>query len=202
MRFTKTLLATAFLAALPMMASAESQFSTAAGPSSVSAKLDFQVIVPRILYLRVGTGTNLANNTNVDLITFNVNGANVGDSTSVAGTGGDLAPGVTARVVANAGVVTLSSNTPGALTTGTAGEVIPYTQITTTSAVLTSATALPAPALAASGATSVVLTATNRVTNQDAKWTFNYLNNAVVAAGIYGGTVAKNGEVTYTAAMP
>jgi len=201
MRFTKTLLAAAVLASVPMMANAESQFSTAAGPNSVSAKLDFQVIIPRILYLRVGTGTNLANNINVDMITFSVNGANVGDSSVVAGAGGDLAPGVTARVVANAGVVTLSSNTPGALTTGTAGEVIPYTQITTSSAILSSATALPAPALAASGATAVVLTATNRVTNQDARWTFNYLNNAVVAAGTYGGTPARNGQVTYTASM-
>jgi len=201
MRFTKTLLAAAVLASVPMMANAESQFSTAAGPNSVSAKLDFQVIIPRILYLRVGTGTNLANNINVDMITFSVNGANVGDNSVVAGAGGDLAPGVTARVVANAGVVTLSSNTPGALTTGTAGEVIPYTQITTSSAILSSATALPAPALAASGATAVVLTATNRVTNQDARWTFNYLNNAVVAAGTYGGTPARNGQVTYTASM-
>ncbi|MGH8107852.1 MAG: hypothetical protein ACREO1_03915 [Arenimonas sp.] len=202
MRFSKTLLATAFLAFLPMTANAESQFTTAAGPSSASAKLDFQIIVPRILYLRVGTGSTLANNTNVDMVTFTVPAANVGDSTTVAGTGGDLAPGVTARVVANAGVVTLSSNTPGALTTGTAGEVIPYTQITTSSAVLTSATALPAPALAASGSTSVALTPVNRVTNQDARWTFNYLNNAVVAAGTYGGTVARNGQVTYTASMP
>ena len=202
MRFTKTLLATAFFASVPMMASAESQFSTAAGPSSVSAKLDFQIVVPRILYLRVGTGTNLANNTTVDMITFTVPAANIGNSVAVAGTGGDLAPGVTARVVANAGVVTLSSNTPGDLTTGTAGEVIPYTQITTASAVNTSATALPAPALAASGVTSVVLTPVNRVTNQDAKWTFNYANNAVVAAGTYGGTVANNGRVTYTASMP
>lgn len=204
MRFTKTLLATAFLAAVPMLANAESQFNAGAGsPITAAAKLDFQIVVPRILYLRVGTGTNLANNTAVDLITFTVPAANIGDNSPVAGTGGDLTAGVvTARVIGNNGIVTLSSTTVGPLTTGVAGEVIPYTQITTTPTTLSSATVLAAPALAASGTTSVALTPTNRVTNQDARWTFNYLNNAVVAAGTYGGTIANNGRVTYTASMP
>ncbi len=204
MRFAKTLLATAFLAALPMMASAESQFTTGVTtPITASAKVDFTIVVPKIIYLRVGTGTNLANNVAVDLVTFTVPAANVGDSTAVAGTGGDLTGGVvTARVVGNNGIVTLSSSTTGNLTTGVAAEAIPYSQITTTPAVLTSATALPAPALASGATTSIALTPVNRVTNQDARWTYTYLNNAVAASGTYGGVNVNGGRVTYTASMP
>lgn len=204
MRFSKALLATTFLAAMPMLANAESTFNSGAGtPITASARLDFQIVVPRVLYLRVGSGANMASDPTLNQITFTVPAANLGDSTSVAGTGGDLTGGVvTARVIGNNGIVTLSSNTLGPLTTGVAGEVIPYTQITTTPTTLTSATALPAPALAASGTTSVALTPVNRVTNQDARWTFNYLNNAVVASGTYGGVNTNNSRVTYTASMP
>ena len=204
MRFTKPLMAAGFLAALPMMANAESQFTTGAGtPITASARLDFQIVIPKIIYLRVGTGTNLASNAVVDLITFTVPAASVGNSTPVAGTGGDLTAGVvTARVIGNSGIVTLSSTTTGNLTTGVAAEAIPYSQITTTPAVLSSATALPAPALASSATTSIALTPVNRVTNQDARWTYTYLNNAVVASGTYGGVNVNGGRVTYTASMP
>ena len=204
MRFTKTLLATAVLASVPMMASAESQFTTGVTtPITASAKVDFTIVVPKIIYLRVGTGTNLANNVAVDLITFTVPAASIGNSTAVAGTGGDLTGGVvTARVVGNNGIVTLSSTTTGNLTTGVAAELIPYSQITTTPAVLTSATALPAPALASGATTSITLTPVNRVTNQDASWTYSYLNSAVVASGTYGGVNVNGGRVTYTASMP
>ncbi len=204
MRFTKTLLATAVLASVPMMASAESQFTTGVTtPITASAKVDFTIVVPKIIYLRVGTGTNLANNVAVDLITFTVPAASIGNSTAVAGTGGDLTGGVvTARVVGNNGIVTLSSTTTGNLTTGVAAELIPYSQITTTPAVLSSTTALPAPALASGATTSIALTPVNRVTNQDASWTYSYLNNAVVASGTYGGVNVNGGRVTYTASMP
>ena len=43
------------------------------------------------------------------------------------------------------------------------------------------------------------LTATNKVVRVEGKWTYSYLNTNSVAAGTYGGTVAKNGRVTYTA---
>jgi hypothetical protein len=41
-----------------------------------------------------------------------------------------------------------------------------------------------------------------KVMNRDAKWTFTYLNSAVVAPGTYGGTNVNNSRVTYTASMP
>ena len=40
--------------ALPLLANAESQFNTAAGPSSAVAKVDFQITIPRVLFLQVG----------------------------------------------------------------------------------------------------------------------------------------------------
>ena len=204
MRYTKTLLVTAFLAALPMMANAESQLTTGTGtPITASARVDFTIVVPKIIYLRVGAGTNLANNVAVNLITFTVPAANLGDGTAVAGTGGDLTGGVvTARVIGNNGTVTLSSTTTGNLTTGVAAELIPYSQITTTPAVLSSTTALPAPALASGATTSIALTPVNRVTNQDASWTYSYLKSAIVASGTYGGVNVNGGRVTYTASMP
>ncbi len=47
--------------------------------------------------------------------------------------------------------------------------------------------------------TAATLTATNRLVRVEGKWTYSYLNSALPAAGTYGGTVAKNGRVTYTA---
>ena len=49
--------------------------------------------------------------------------------------------------MSNSGNVTLTATTAGALNDGNAADVINYTQITTTAATLTSATALPAPML-------------------------------------------------------
>src|SRR3546814_10444036 len=72
---TKTLLATAALAVMPMAANAESQYVDGSG--SASADLDFQIIIPRILFLRVGTGTDFADNGAIDLISFNVPGASL-----------------------------------------------------------------------------------------------------------------------------
>lgn len=203
---TKILLTTALLAGFPMMANAESTFTTGAGtPLTASARLDFQVVIPKILYLRVGTGTNFANNTAVDLISFNVPAASVGNGTPVAATAasGDLGNGaVTARVIGNNGNITFSSTTLGALGNG-AGDTISYGQIGATVTNLTSATPLPAPALADGATTTVTLTpVSGKVVNRDAQWTFAYANAAAVAPGTYGGVNTNNGRVTYTASMP
>ncbi len=52
----KTLLGAASLA-LPLMAFAESNVQTGAGPLTATAHVDFQIVIPKILYLRVGTGS-------------------------------------------------------------------------------------------------------------------------------------------------
>lgn len=188
---------------------AESQFKTGTGALSAQARVDFQITVPKVLYLRVGTGNALgaADNTTIDLIDFTVTGANVGSGTAVSGTGGDQGGGkVTARVISNGGDVTLTSATAGAMNNGTAAETISWSKINTTAAVLTSATALPAPALADTGTTSTTVAATNKIVNRDAVWTYTYANDTVPAAGVYGGagtaTAGKNnGRATYTASI-
>lgn len=200
---TKTLIAAALLASAPMIANAESNFQTGTGSLTATARLDFQIVVPKFLYLRVGTGTNLANNTTVDLVNFTVSATGVGGGTgAVTTTGGDLTGGkVTARVQGNGGNVTLSSTTAGALNDG-GTNTISYSQISTAATVLTSGTALAAPALADGATTNTTVTATAGVVNRDAQWAYTYANSAVVAAGTYGGVNVNNGRVTYTAVSP
>ena len=200
---TKTLIAAAVLVAMPTIASAESNFQTGTGSLTATARVDFTIVIPKFMYLRVGTGTNLANNGTIDLINFTVPAASVGGgSASVTTTGGDLTGGkVTARVMGNGGNVTLSSTTAGALNDG-GTNTISYSQISTAASVLTSGTALAAPALADGATTNTTVTATNGVVNRDAQWAYTYANSAVVAAGTYGGVNVNNGRVTYTAVTP
>ncbi len=179
--------ALALALATPLLASAESQLVTGAG--SATARLDFRVVVPRILFLAVGTGSGaFATNTTIDTVTFDYTG-----NPAAVGTGAV----VPVRVVGNNGQVTLAASTTGALTNGTA-DTIPWTEITAT----TSLAALPSPTIPATGAgtaSNVTLSSGTRITDRSANWTFSYANSAVVAPGTYGTT---NGRVTYTAAMP
>lgn len=197
---------------LSTTARAESQFVNPAVAGSVaSARLDFTVVIPQVLFLRVGTSSsNTATDGTINGITYTVPAADVGDSTAIAGVGGDLAGGaVTVRLYGNGGNISLNSNTTGPLTTGTAGEVIPWSQITVATAPLTAATpgftnaAITHPAFntgAAGGAgTATTLTAANRVVRVEGRWTYSYANSTTVPAGTYGGTAARNGRVTYTA---
>lgn len=206
MQFRHKLLAAAALLSLPFAAQAESTFSSGTGsPLTASARVDFTITVPKILFLQVGTGTLFATNPAINLITFNVPAANIGNGTAVAATAGsgDLGNGtVTAKVIGNNGNITFTSTTLGALNDG-GTNTISYGQIATAVATNTSATALPAPALADGATTTLTLTpASGRVVNQDAKWTYSYLNQNVVAQGTYGGVNTNNGRVTYTASMP
>jgi hypothetical protein len=198
--------AVAIALAAPMLASAESNFTTGAGsPITANARLDFQITIPKILFLQVGTGTNMAANATINQIAFTVPAANVGDATVINATAGsgDLGNGtVTARVIGNNGNITFTSQTLGALGNGS-GDTISYAQIATAVAVNTSATALAHPALADAATTTVTLIpAVGKVINRDAKWTYTYLNSAVVPPGTYGGVNANNSRVTYTASMP
>ena len=72
----KTLLGAAALT-LPLIASAESNVQTGAATSSpgATAHVDFAIVIPKILYLRVGTGSAyttgaLTSVNTIDLITF------------------------------------------------------------------------------------------------------------------------------------
>lgn len=201
--------------AIPLLISAVSMFSSAAHaesrfvtgtatPLTANANLDFTVTVPKFVYIRIGTGTNSANNTTVDNIVFNVPAANVGDGTAIAGTGGDLTNGqVTARVLGNNGTIAFSSTTLGPLSNG-AGDTISWSQMNVAVATNTTATALVHPTLLDGATTSINLAPTSgsKVTNLDARWTFTYRNQNVVPSGTYGGVNTQNGRVTYAVSMP
>ncbi|VTU20868.1 hypothetical protein H4CHR_00672 [Variovorax sp. PBS-H4] len=212
----KLLVIAAVLGAVaPLAAQAESNLVNGTGALSASAKLNFSITVPKVLFLQVGTGTSNANNATVDNISFAVPGGGVGNGTAVAGTGGDLTAGaVTVRVLGNNGTVTLVSGVSGPLSTGVAGNpTVPWSDITVASGALASTTpgfvntgiAHPAFNLAAGGGastTGTTLTATGGLVRQEGKWTFAYANTATLPAGTYGNTAGNNGVVTYTATMP
>jgi hypothetical protein len=206
----KILLGTTALS-LPLMASAASTYTTGNGTLTAAATVNFSVVIPQVLYLRVGTGSayttgTLATNATTDLITFSPAVGTVGNGTAVAGTGGDLTGGVeTAAVVSNGGNVTLVASEAAAGLTDGNGDYIPFTQITTTAAANTATyTTLPAPVLNGTGSSSTVtLTASAaKVITADAKWTYKFANTATYPGGTYGGAGTNNSLVTYTATMP
>ncbi len=200
----KGLLGTAALT-LPLIASAASTFTSGAGTLNATATVNFTVVIPQFLYLRVGTGSAYATGTlatggSTDLITFSPAVGAVGNGTAVAGVGGDLAGGIeTAAILGNGGNVTLVAGATGALSDG-AGDSISFTQITTTAAANAEATLLAAPPLTDTTSSETV-PATNKIVKADAKWTFSYSNTVTPAAGTYGGSAGNNGIVTYTATM-
>lgn len=187
---------------------AESNFVvTATGAFTATARLDFNVNIPRLLYLQVGSGSNFSNNASIDLIDFAVPVAVLGDGSPVAGTGGDLGAGsVSVRVLGNGGNIALKSSTTGPLSTGPGGTSIAWNQIGVavgahpTPTVGFTNTGIAHPAF--DSASGTILTASNGLVQQEGKWTYSYLNQALVAAGTYGGAGVNNGRVTYTASMP
>ena len=121
-KFTKLALAVAL--AFPMLASAESNFVTGASTSApgAQARLDFQITIPKVLYLQVGTGTYFTNVGTVNLIDFTVPAVNVGDASLIASSPASVA----VRVVGNNGNITLNATTAGALGNGS-GDTISFT---------------------------------------------------------------------------
>ncbi len=192
------------LAVVPVAGHAESNVSTGTTALTATARLDFRVTVPKVLFLQVGTGTSLAANGTINLIDFVVPAANVGDGSTIAATtaSGDLGGGiVTARVIGNNGAVTLTSTSTGSLSNGS-GDTISFGQIAGVASTLTTATPLAVPAIVDGGTTTSTVPAAGKIVNRDAKWTFSYLNAAAVPPGTYGGVNTNNGRVTYTASMP
>lgn len=200
---------------VPSLALAEStSINPATTGSAASARLDFTVVIPAVLYLRVGAGNAIgaANNGTINAMTFTVPGANIGDGTPVAGSvaSGDLGNGsVTVRVFSNFGTnVSLNSTTTGQLSNGS-GDNIPWTQI----AVVAAADPTPIAGFTNTGiahptfnngvaggaGTATVLAAASKLVRQQGQWTFSYSNANLVPAGTYGTSIANNGRVTYTA---
>ena len=210
----KLLLVSSIAAALaaPMFAHADSKSTTSVVTgSTASANLDFAIVIPSVLYIRIGAGNPVAaaDNTTVNKLTFTVPAANIGDSTAIASLGGDLDAGaaVTVRIFSNFGTgVSLNAASTGALTS-TGGDTIPWTEIGITPSALATPTAgyvngtLPHPTLTATavtGNTPVAIAAVSKLVRQEAKWTFKYLNTTTPVAGSYGATGGTNGRLTYT----
>ena len=199
---------------LPGVARAESNVQTGAGSLTATAHLDFQIVIPRVLFLQVGTGTLLANNAAIDRIVYDLSAtpAIIGNGVQQTATsGGDVSPGVvSARVIGNsfAAAANLTATTGGALSNG-AGNTISWSEIAITTAAGVPATATNlahpgTPNLADAGSTTVSLTPVAKVINQTAQWTFKYKNTNIPPAGTYGatGVAPANGRVTYTITMP
>jgi hypothetical protein len=195
-----TALVAATLGAVPP-ARAEQPATDTVAPFSVNARLNFTVNYPAFLRFRVGTA-----GATVNLITFTVPAAQVGNSVAISGTGGDAGGGtaVNVEVAGNNGQVTITpTNSSGGLGLGTptaADGRISYAEISTT----TSVAQLPAPVLTNAGGAPVQPTLNSPlVTQRTAVWTYSYLNQTIPSAGTYGGaTAARGGRVTYTATMP
>lgn len=165
------------------------------GSNSASANLDFQVNIPGIVFLQVGTGAFRQDNTTIDTLIFSPSAADILDEQPVAGTGGDLTNGrVTVRVWGNAGPLTLAS-TASDLSDGN-GRTIPWTEI----AVTASNTNLPHPTFDADGNMSAQLGTlgggNSPITNLSGEWTYAYQNTTEPRRGQY------NGTVTYTVSAP
>jgi len=185
----------------PMFASAESVLTTGAGTLTAAARLDFTVVIPKVLFLAVGTGAAaLTANPTIDLVTFDytTNSTAVGTGAAAGAITGAAVP---VRVLGNNGAITVTAATTGALTNGAAGDTIPWSQI---SAVSSDAANFPSPAipLTGTGAGSAIAVSSGKVTNRSATWTYSYANTAVVAAGTYGAVTGNNSRITYTATMP
>ncbi len=174
-----------------------------AAPFSAPTRLDFRIIIPGFLRFRVGTNVPGT----IDQITFDLTATpgNVGNSTAVAGTGGDAGGGTAANVTVqgNDGQITITeSNNSGGngLCTGTAADgFIAYSEIATTPS---DPVNLPAPLLSnAGGGTSLPVLNAGKVTNRSGTWSYGYANTTTPSAGTYG-TQANGGRVTYTASMP
>ena len=178
--------AMALALAAPLLASAESDLTIGSG--NAAAKLNFQVVIPRVLYLAVGTGNaTLADDTTVDLLSYDYTG-----NVAAIGNGIDsAAQNVNVRVLGNNGQIAI-----GAVGTGTGlvsslapTDIIPWSEILASS----SSPTFNAPAVGASA--NPTLTA-GKVTNRTATWSFAYSNTNIPAPGTY------TGQVTYTATMP
>jgi hypothetical protein len=166
---------------------------------SVANNLNLSIVIPAFLYFRVGTDS-----ATIDTITFSPLAANLGNSGSVAGTGGDAGGGTAANVAArgNNGQITIGTTVTGGglgMSNGTPADgYINYNEITTG----TSSANIPAPALANAGVANVLVllgggvAGAGKVTNRTAVWTYGYANTTVPSAGTY------TGVVTYTATMP
>jgi len=168
-------------------ANAESNFDSGPGARSADARLDFQIVIPKFIYFRVGT----AGSGTIDQIDFNPTVTEV--STGGITTGAPAGGVVTVSLVSNGGDITIDTAVSG----GGAGmsdggtNYISYAQINT----LAGGT-IPAPDLTNAGAVAPVVINSPDVTVENDTWTYTYSNPGTPPVpGTY------TGRVTYTASI-
>lgn len=183
--------AAALLAVAPG-AFAESNITVGTGTISASARANIRIEIPRFVFLRVGTGTDLAQNTTVNDIVFQPTVAQIGNSTAVNATAasGDLGNGVaTVQVISNGGNITLrGTGSPSLLTNSATGTTIPWSELQ-----VTATNNITHPTI---GGANSTFNAVNNVVNLKGTWTYRYANTTTPAGGNYTSTV------TYTASTP
>jgi hypothetical protein len=180
---------------LPSGAQAESSSDNTA-PYSAAARLNLRVVIPQFLQFQVGsagTGT-------IDTITFTPEAGNVGDSSSVSGTGGDVASGSGASVLVrgNGGQITITetNNGGGSGFSDGNGNNISLAEISVDDSANTS---LPTPELSDAGGNTSQPSlngGASQVTNQTSTWVYSYDNTTTPEAGTY------DVQIIYTASMP
>lgn len=179
--------------------------TTPANGLNINIALRHRIIIPEIIYLRVGSPTEISK-VKFELQTGFTSGSYQGAYQSPFGSGNEISATENGElevdVRGNVGDIILSyelSSTSG-LSNGN-GQFIPFDEIKTTS----SDTNLPAPVLKNAGSISsanpetVTITGHlfgNKVVKRQATWTYSYLNTVTPLAGTY------EGRVTYTASAP
>lgn len=191
LRLMAILALTGLLGAVPMQVSAESGSCTTAS-CTVTSQVNFSVVIPSFMRFRLGAAATQ------DTVTFTVPAANVGDSGSIAGTGGDQGSGVsTLDVISNMNgnvVVTVAVSDASGIPCASGactGTFINWNEITTGTS---GATAPPALDNGSTGTATFAPTA--GIVNENANWTFSYDNTTTPVSGTF------SGNVVYTATAP
>lgn len=184
------------LCCLPAGVMAESNSDNTGPTFSASARLNLRVVIPSFLYFQVGS----AGTGSVDTITFTPPAGQVGDTSSVSGTGGNAASGSGAdvRVRGNGGQITITESNNGGGTGFSDGgtNTISLAEITVDDSANAS---LPSPTLTDLGGQTSQPSlngGASQVTNQSSTWVYSYNNTTVPEPGAY------DVQVTYTASMP
>lgn len=173
---------------------------------AATARLDFRVVIPRFVFLQVGTGTVGSDVATIDQLTFSPTATELMDGTAVSA-GAPL----TVRV-AGSGQISLNATAAGELqNNATTTVTMPWTQIGVTAAApATPATGFTAasiahPVLTAAGSGTAVTVGAAAATlvRSETTWAYSFLNSAAFAPGTYGGFGNTfNGRLTYTATLP
>lgn len=204
MRKSLVLIAIAGFMALSSVVSqpvfAASAFCNAPSCQTPNVNLDFQVVIPQVVRLRVGSAAA------TDTILFDMTSTPglVGDSSTVNGTGGDIGGGeVNVQVLANGSAtqVQVDAGVSGggsgiACTSGACtGQFIGWDQISVAAGGL--ACSVAPPALDNNGTGSATYPANlNGLVNEVCSWRYRYLNTAVPLNGTYTGTVSYTATVS------